>query len=38
MKLACKRTNQSPAKSGRKDPEVLAGLLDAATAWMIERA
>jgi predicted alpha/beta-hydrolase family hydrolase len=27
-----------PAKSGRKDAEVLAGILDAAAAWIIERA
>lgn len=27
-----------PAKSGRKDPEVLAEILDTATAWMLERA
>jgi hypothetical protein len=26
-----------PARSGRKDPEVLAELLDAAAAWMAER-
>jgi len=28
----------APAKSGRKDAEVLAGILDAAAVWMIERA
>ena len=27
-----------PLRSGRKDPEVLAALLDAAAAWMAERA
>ena len=27
-----------PAKSGRKDPQVLAEILDTAAAWMIERA
>jgi hypothetical protein len=27
-----------PAKTGRKDPEVLAELLDAAAAWMIDRS
>jgi len=27
-----------PAKSGRKDAEVLAEILDTATAWMLERA
>lgn len=26
-----------PAKSGRKDPEVLAEILDTATAWMLEK-
>ena len=28
----------APAKSGRKDADVLAAALDAATAWMMERA
>jgi predicted alpha/beta-hydrolase family hydrolase len=28
----------APAKSGRKDADVLAEALDAAAAWMIERA
>lgn len=27
-----------PAKSGRKDPEVLAEILDTAAAWMLQRA
>ena len=28
----------APAKSGRKDPEVLADILDAAEAWMLKQA
>lgn len=28
----------APAKSGRKDPEVLAEILDVATAWMLKQA
>jgi predicted alpha/beta-hydrolase family hydrolase len=28
----------APAKSGRKDPEVLADILDAAEAWMLQQA
>jgi len=27
-----------PAKSGRKDAQVLTGILDTATAWILERA
>jgi hypothetical protein len=27
-----------PARTGRKDPEVLAGLLDAARDWMLKVA
>ena len=28
----------APAKSGRKDPEVLADILDAAHDWMLKQA
>ena len=28
----------APAKSGRKDPEVLADILDASEAWMTKQA